>query len=357
MAGGVGTRFWPESRGNRPKQLLPLLDSKTMIETAVERLAELVPPERLLVATTERLVQPIRQVLPHLRPEAILIEPFKRDTAPCIGLAALQLLAIDPQAVMVVAPSDHVIQPKEEFQRAVRAAAALVEEDPSALVTFGIPPSYPAQTFGYIQRGEPVEKDYLAGLSCFRVKQFCEKPSREVAQSYVQSGSFYWNAGIFVWRAQTIWEALARYAPDVYQHLENIRQALGTSEWPQVLRSEFAAIRPISIDYAVMQNYPNTLVIEAPFKWDDLGNWRALERLYGQDLDGNILLAERHLCINARGNIVRASDPRHLIVLVGVEDLVVVCTPDATLVARKEDEEALRRVVPQLADLGWTEYL
>ncbi len=324
----------------------------------MERLAELVPPERLLVATTERLVQPIRQVLPHLRPEAILIEPFKRDTAPCIGLAALQLLAVDPQAVMVVAPSDHVIQ----SERGISAGNSCRRSTGGGR-SRGTDHFRHSTVLIRLRRSvissaaNSSRRTTSAGLSCFRVKQFCEKPSRELAQAYVQSGSFYWNAGIFVWRAQTIWEALARYAPDVYQHLETIRQALGTPEWPQVLRSEFAAIRPISIDYAVMQNYPNTLVIEAPFKWDDLGNWRALERLYDKDLDGNTLLAERHLCINARGNIVRTSDPRHLIVLVGVEDLVVVCTPDATLVARKEDEEALRRVVPQLADLGWTEYL
>ena len=357
MAGGLGTRFWPESRGSRPKQLLRLLDSQTMIELAVERLLDLVPPERLLVATTERLVEPIRALLPQLPPEAILIEPVKRDTAPCIGLAALRLLHRDPNAIMVVAPSDHVIRPKEEFQRAVRAAVRLVEEEPSALVTFGIRPTYPAETFGYIERGEFISRDYLGGLACFRVQRFCEKPSREVAEAYINAGTFFWNSGIFVWRAQTIWNALAQFAPDVHAGLARIQEALHLPNFEEIVRQEFGTIRPISIDYAVMEHYPHTLVIEAPFEWDDLGNWRALERILPQDVKGNTILASRSLLANATGNIVRSVDPHHLVVLVGVDNLIVVCTPDATLIARKEDEEALREVVPQLADRGWTEYL
>ncbi|MCS7237778.1 MAG: mannose-1-phosphate guanylyltransferase [Thermoguttaceae bacterium] len=357
MAGGVGTRFWPESRGHRPKQLLPLVDSRTMLEGAVDRLRPLVPPERLLIATTERLAPQIRQILPQLDPQAIFIEPVKRDTAPCIGLAAVYLLQSDPEAVMVVTPSDHVIEPEEEFLRAIRVGVRLVEENPAALVTFGIKPSYPAQTFGYIERGEPLHRDFLEGLLCYHARQFCEKPPREMAEAYLQAGTFYWNSGIFIWRADTILKALAEYAPDVYEPLLAIKEAFGEPNFDHILRERFAAIRPISIDYAVMQHYPHTLVIEAPFCWDDLGNWRALERVISQDPSGNTLMAARHLLIDARGNIVRSTDPHHLIVLVGVDDLVVVTTPDATLVARKDDEENLRRVVPLLADLGWTEYL
>lgn len=357
MAGGVGTRFWPESRGCRPKQLLPLVDSKTMLEAAVARLRPLVPPQRLLIATTERLVGAIRQLFPDLDPGAIFIEPVKRDTAPCIGLAAIYLLRADPEAIMVVTPSDHVIEPVEEFLRAIRVAVRLVEENPAALVTFGIKPTYPAQTFGYIERGEPLARDFLEGLPCYHARQFCEKPPREMAEAYLQAGTFYWNSGIFVWRAQTIVDALARYAPDVYEPLSEIGAAFGREDFDHILRERFAAVRPISIDYAVMQQYPQTLVIEAPFRWDDLGNWRALERVLPQDPAGNTVMAPRHLLIDARGNIVRSTDPHHLIVLVGVDDLVVVTTPDATLVARKDDEENLRRVVPLLADLGWTEYL
>lgn len=357
MAGGVGTRFWPESRGNRPKQLLPLVDSKTMLETAVERLRPLIPPERLMIATTERLVPRIRELLPELDPKSIFIEPLKRDTAPCIGLAAIFLLHHDPEALMVVTPSDHLIAPDHEFHRAIRAAVRLVEENPQVLVTFGVKPTYPAQAFGYIERGEPIERDYLEGLTCYQVRQFCEKPPREVAEAYVAAGSFYWNSGIFVWRASTILDAIAQFAPDVYQPLSRIAEALNGPNFDQVLREEFANIRPISIDYAVMQQYPTTVVIESPFQWDDVGNWRALERVLPPDPNGNTVMAARNLLIEAHGNIVRSTDPHHLVVLVGAEDLIVVATPDATLVARKDNEEALRRVVPLLADLGWTEYL
>ncbi len=357
MAGGIGTRFWPESRGLRPKQLLPLVNSKTMLETAVTRLRALIPPERLMIATTERLAPQIRELMPELNPNSIFIEPLKRDTAPCIGLAATYLVHNDPDAVMVVTPSDHLIAPEAEFHRAIRVAVRLVEENPDVLVTLGIRPTYPAPTFGYIERGERVEREFLEGLTCFQVRQFCEKPPRELAEAYLAAGTFYWNSGIFVWRASTILQALAQLAPDVYHCLARIAAAVDAPNFHDVLREEFAKIRPISIDYAVMQEYPTKLVIEAPFRWDDLGNWRALERVISPDSSGNTVMAGRHLLIDTRGSILRSTDPNHLVVLVGVEDLIVVTTPDATLVARKDDEEGLRRIVPLLADLGWTEYL
>ncbi len=197
MAGGSGTRFWPASRKLRPKQLLALAGNRTMIQSTVDRLGDLVPPERQLIVTNDILVDAVRQQLPDLPPENVVGEPCKRDTAPCVGLAAAMIHRIDPEGTMVVMPSDHVIASPEAFRSAIVAGEQLIEEDPSRIVTFGIRPTYPAESFGYVQRSAPITADGTA----FGVETFREKPDRATAQQYLSAGTFYWNSGIFLWRA------------------------------------------------------------------------------------------------------------------------------------------------------------
>ena len=370
MAGGTGTRFWPESRAQRPKQLLTMVGLSTMIRATLDRLGELVPPERVVVATTQQLAGKIAEELPELPHEAILAEPCKRNTAPCIGLAALCVSRHDPHATMVVMPADHVIGPNQLFQQSVRFAAGLVDLHPQRIVTFGIRPSYPAESFGYIERGEqmgplgdcPDFREAKMGLSpsgqpppVYQVKQFREKPDAETAAEYLASGRFYWNSGIFVWKARTILDALAEHQPEMYARLERIAEAAGTPGYEQVLAGEFAAIEGISIDYAVMEHATDVLMIEAPFDWDDLGSWQSLARLRGADEQGNTIAA-KHLGLNTKGTIVRGGG-EHLIVTLGLSDCIIVHTPDATLVANKHDEESIRRVVELLEEKGWEEYL
>jgi mannose-1-phosphate guanylyltransferase len=385
MAGGSGTRFWPESRADRPKQLLPMFGQKSLLQETVERLLGLVALERIWVATTERLAPAVAEQLPELRRDAILVEPCKRDTAACIGLAALRLIREDPEATMIVLPADQRIAPVEAFQQTLRLADQLVQEDASRLITFGIRPTYPAETFGYIERGEPIpppsgpeptepavkRETAPAGSApsalsepqseqCFyiyRVQKFHEKPKAATAQQYLASGRFYWNSGIFVWKAQTILAEIRRHQPAMYSHLDRIAQAADTPTFDQVLQEEFSAIQGISIDYAVMEHAENVLVVEAPFTWDDVGNWRALERWISADPQGNVLAAERPLLLDSAGCIVRSTDPKHLVVAVGLQDVLIVVTPDATLVADKRREESLRKVTQILAERGWTEYL
>ncbi len=213
MAGGAGTRFWPASRANWPKQLLALVGPRTMIQSTVDRLAGLVPAERTWVVTNQRLTGAISEQLPLVAPEQILSEPCKRDTAPCIGLAALEIVRHDPEAVMAVMPADHVIQPESAFTKAIEFAARLVADDPEQIVTFGIVPTYPAQSFGYIERGAPLASATGGEPAAYRVVQFREKPKADVARQYLDQGNFYWNAGIFVWRAQTILDSLAPISP------------------------------------------------------------------------------------------------------------------------------------------------
>lgn len=360
MAGGAGTRLWPESRAARPKQLLRLQGDRTMIQATVDRLGNLVPLERVLVATTAELAPRIAEALPYLPRTAILCEPYPRNTAPCIGLAAVRLLREDPQAVMAVLPADQVIEPAEAFQQAISTAAALVESDPRRLVTFGIRPTYPATTYGYIERGEPLPEAGLppaAGLSVFWVRRFREKPDLATAREFLAAGTFTWNSGIFVWKARTILDALAEHQPEIASRLERIAAAADRPEFADVLDREFAAMPKISIDYAVMEKASTVVTIEAPFAWDDVGSWLAMERHGSADANGNVVFADRHVELNATGNIVRSMDPRHLVVLAGVRDLVVVVTPDATLVADKRDEASLARITEEIRRRGWIEYL
>lgn len=352
MAGGAGTRFWPASRKLTPKQLLKLAGDESMIQSTVGRLGDLCPPENVLVVTNEVLVDPIREQLPGVPADSIIGEPAKRDTAPCVGLAAAWVMAQDPEAIMAVMPADHVIAPDNVFQDALRHAASLVEEDETRIVTFGIKPTYPAEVFGYIERSESVPG---AALPTFDVARFREKPDAQTAAEFLKAGTFYWNSGIFVWKAKTVFAALEKFEPEMAAHLKAIQGTIGTDSFGETLQKEFTAIKGTSIDYAVMERYDNVKVVEAPFQWDDLGNWTALPRQRGSDEEGNTIDA-KHLGIQTSNTIVR-SDDDHLIVTVGMKDCIVVRTADATLIANREDEAAIKEVVKQLGEKGWTEYL
>lgn len=357
MAGGAGTRFWPESRADFPKQLLTLTGDCSMIQTTVDRIKGLVPENRILVVTGEGLVENMVHQLPSVPRDSIIGEPCRRDTAPCIGLAALLCAEKDPQATMVVMPADHVIKQTEDFCAAIQYAAQLVENVPGRIATFGIPPAYPAETFGYIERDDRLaeDADNADGFSAFRVKQFREKPKADVAEQYLQAGTFYWNSGIFVWKATTILEELHRREPKMLAHLEAIASQRGSANFDEVFATEFAAIEGVSIDYAVMEHAEEIVVIEASFDWDDVGNWTAVGRLRGSDKDGNTIVG-RHLGIDTSDSIIRGQEG-HLVVTLGVQGLIVVQTPDATLVADRKSEESIRELVKMIKEKGWDEYL
>ena len=379
MAGGAGTRFWPESRQLRPKQLLPLVAERSMLQLTLDRLEGLVPPERTLVVTSAALADAVAEQLPQLPAQSIIGEPCKRDTAPCIGLAAMLVSRADPEAVMLVLPSDHVVRPEESFREALRLAVRLVEEAwpvtsdavtndaltndtktndsegrSGRIVTLGVRPTYPSESFGYIQRGD---RFAVAGtaLDVYRARQFREKPSAAVAREYLLSGDFYWNSGMFVWKARTILSALAARQEETHARLRRVADAWDSPQAQRMFAREYEAIRGISIDYAVMEHATDVLVIEAPFEWDDVGSWRSLARLRGADAQDNTIVA-RHLGLDTAGCIIRGPDD-HLIVTLGMKDCIVVHTPDATLVANKHDEEAIRKVVHLLEERGWREYL
>ena len=303
MAGGSGTRFWPESRKARPKQLLKLASERTMIQETADRVVPLISRDRIWVVTNAALADETARQLSEVPRENILVEPCGRNTAPCLGLAAIQLLACDPDAVMLVLPADHVIRPPEVFRSAVESAVELVEKSPETFVLFGVPPTYPATGFGYIERGTPVDG---TKTQAFSVNTFREKPDRATAADYIASNRFYWNCGIFVWRADRLLAALERFEPDMHTRLKALQSALGTPGWNNALAAEFPQMRSVSIDYAVLERSDNVCVLEAPFAWDDVGSWPALPRHLGTDENGNT--ADGPFCgVTTTGCIVRTT--------------------------------------------------
>jgi mannose-1-phosphate guanylyltransferase len=363
MAGGAGTRFWPESRAKLPKQLLPLAGERTMLQMTVDRLGLLAGEQNVWVLTGAGIINTARKQLPRVPYDHMIGEPCKRDTAPCIGLAALLIARKTPNAIMAVMPADQVISPDGEFQRCMSAAATLVGEKQGRIVTFGILPTYAATTFGYIERGERLhstlakQTDATSLLDVYQVARFREKPPAEIAKEYVDSGNFYWNSGIFVWSAATIISAMDQRQPETMQHLRKIVAAWDGHDAESVFAREFAEIKGISIDYAVMEQASDVAVIEAPFAWSDVGSWQAAAKTWPVKADeqGNTATG-KCVAIDTKNSILRTDD-KHLIAALGVNDLIIVHTPDATLVANRHDEESIRKITKLLEERGWKEYL
>jgi mannose-1-phosphate guanylyltransferase len=353
MAGGGGTRFWPRSRSSHPKQFLALAGDRSLLQQAYDRLESLVSPARVWVITGERHHDETARQLPTLTAGHVVGEPVGRDTAPCIGLGAALLTRQDPEAVMLVTPADHVIEPADEFRRAVHVAEQIADERKSALITFGIPPTYPATGYGYIHRGK--ELDRRQGIGIFEVRQFKEKPDRPTAERLATSGEYYWNSGIFVWKAATILDGLRQNQPKLHDAVQRIADAWDTPDRQAVLAREYEAMERISIDYAVMERAADVLVVDAPFRWDDVGSWLAVERMNPQDADGNTVLA-KHAGLRTK-NCVIVGDPAQFITTIGIQDLLIVQAGDAILIADRHDEGAVKELVEHLKKHGHEAFL
>lgn len=360
MAGGAGTRFWPESRRALPKQLMKLVGDQTMLQLAVARLDGLVPSEGVYVLTNEALTAEASAQLPQVPAANIIGEPVGRDTAACIGLGALVVRRQDLDGIMVVITADHLIRADDEFRRDAALAVELAQE-PGMIVTFGIRPTEAATVYGYIERGELLREEPASGpqapIRVYRVKQFREKPDRGAAQRYLDSGQFYWNSGMFVWRAQTILDSLRESTPTLHEALEGLEPALGTPGQQEAIARAYAGLDKVSIDYAVMEQARKVSVVEATFDWDDVGSWLSMERLQGQDENGNTVRG-RHVGLDTTGSVVWAG-PDHLVATIGVQDLVVVHTDDATLVCHRDRVDDIKRIVQDMETGGdeFREYL
>ena len=348
IAGGSGTRFWPVSTADRPKQFLPLFGQRTLLQATVDRLQGLVPPERTLIITAARFVPEVRAQLPHIPAPNVIGEPQARDTAAALVLAAIVCRRRFGNPVMVVLPADHVIEPAEEFHRAVRSAAAAASGT-RRLYTFGIRPAYPATGYGYLLAGERVEGP--EALAHFRVAQFREKPSREVAEAYVRDGNYYWNSGMFVWTTETFLAAVERHLPEHARRLFPLEAHVDAPSWEAQLDNAFGRVPKISVDYGVMEKADEVYMVAAPFRWSDVGGWAALAAFLERDAAGNAARGVVHT-LDAAGNVVFCEDGAEVVALIGVEDLIVVRSGNRTLVARKDRAEDIKRLVEAMHDNG-----
>jgi mannose-1-phosphate guanylyltransferase len=345
LAGGRGERFWPWSRQGRPKQLLPIAGAKTLLEETVERVLPAIPRDRVLLVTGQDLAGVISRQWPQLGDIRIIAEPMGRNTAAAIGLAAAQLHQENPEAVMAVLSADHQIQPQEGFLASLSLAAECARKE-NWLVTFGIPPSRAETGYGYIELGEKLHQD--TGGAIHRVKEFKEKPTRAVAQQFYLDGNHLWNSGMFVWKAKTILEAMARHMPDLYAGLEEMSGAKQGARREKVIAQVYERLPSVSIDYGVMEKADNVVVLRGEFLWDDVGTWSALKRIHKPDGDGNVVIGDA-LAVDSFECIL-ASEGKGLIATLGVSDLVVARVGDCVLVAHVSRTQELRKLVEKLGE-------
>jgi mannose-1-phosphate guanylyltransferase len=343
MAGGVGTRFWPRSRRRLPKQLLPIVSRRSMLQETVLRAGSVVPLEHVLVVTTAALVAAVRRQLPDVPPRNIIGEPTGRNTAACIGLAALRIEREDPSGVMVVLPADHLVTGAVAFRQAVRLASDLAREE--HLVTIGVSPTAAETAYGYIEWGRMI--GHTKGRAAWAAS-FTEKPTRERAERFLASGQYLWNSGMFVWRARAILREIDTHIPALGRQLAKLRPAVGSRRERAALERSYRAMPSISIDYGVLESAERVAVVRGRFGWSDVGSWAAMEGLWGAS-DGNAVQGTA-LAVDARGCIVSA--PERLVALCGVDDLVVVDAPDAVLVCHKHRAQDVRLIVQELGQRG-----
>ena len=344
MAGGRGTRFWPRSREKKPKHLLDIVSKRTIIQETVDRIKSLIEPANILVVTGKKHARELIKQLPEIPAQNIIIEPVGKNTAACIGLAALHIQKKVPDAVMVVLPSDHAIGDYRKYLEVISAAAKVAEQE-GGLVTIGIKPSGPQTGFGYIEQGQSLRN--VSGKKVFRVKSIREKPDLQKARKFVQSGKFYWNSGMFIWKASTLLENFQRFQPEMAIQLRQIADAGGVRS--RAFRRLYPRLQKISIDYALMEKVSNIYAVPADIGWNDVGSWAVVYELSPQDPEKNVR-PRASLSLDSHGNMVFS--PKKLVVTVGVQDLIVVETDDALLVCARDRSQDVGRAVQELDRLG-----
>jgi mannose-1-phosphate guanylyltransferase len=344
MAGGGGTRLWPVSRKNKPKQLLPLLGEETLFQSTVVRLTNLFPPERILVVTIAEQMAEMRGQVPLIPVENYLIEPAPRGTASVVGLAAAILHQRDPQAVMAIFPSDHHIRNRDLFHYLIRAAVDVAET--GCLVTLGIAPTSPSTAYGYIQQGAPLDGKF--NYPIYTVKRFMEKPDEKTAQQLIRTGDHSWNSGMFVWKTERILAEFARQMPELDSVLKQIAEA-DAPQRESVINLLWPGLKVETIDYGIMENAEHVAVLPASgLGWSDVGSWDSLFEVLLPDMTGNISVNGQHLAVETHNTLVYGEGSERLIVTIGMDDIVVVDTGDVLLICKADQSQQVRDVVAHL---------
>ncbi|MFA5253017.1 MAG: mannose-1-phosphate guanylyltransferase [Phycisphaerae bacterium] len=353
MAGGKGTRFWPRSREKKPKHLLDIISDKTIIQETVDRIKPLISPENILVVTGRKHAGTLIKQLPEIPPRNIIIEPQGKNTAACIGLAALHIHKIVPDDVMIVLPSDHVIADSKKYRQAIRTAAETASKE-NGMVTIGIKPSSVQTGFGYIERADLLK--IINNEEVFRVKSIREKPDFQQAKKFVESGHFYWNSGMFIWKTSVILKEISRWLPDLYSGLMKIDKVLGSPDEAGTVSRVYKKLTSISIDYGVMEKADNVFIIPGDFGWSDVGSWDTLADISSGDIKNNTSLGGSRTIIEDSENSL-VYNPGKLTALVGVKDLIIVETKDALLICKKGRSQDVKKIVEKLGTDKMKKYL
>jgi mannose-1-phosphate guanylyltransferase len=354
MAGGVGARFWPRSREKSPKQLLEIVGPGTMIQNVIHRIEPIIQADNILIITNKALKTGVSHQVPNIPMKNIIVEPVGRNTAPCVGLAALFIRRSDPQGVMMVLPSDHIIQNVEEFLRILELGINVAYSS-GALVTIGIQPNRPETGYGYIQvidEDDGTNPYFEKGV--YKVKTFAEKPDPPTAEMFLKSGDFFWNSGIFIWRVDVILREIEEHLPELYEGLMKIDRAIGSKDFDTVLSSVFGQIRSISIDYGVMEKAQRVYVIKGDFGWSDIGSWDEVYRITTKDENKNCLTG-KVIAKDTKGTMVYS--PKKLVATIGVEDLIIINTEDALLVCKAGRSQEVKEVVDHIKRKQMHDYL
>jgi mannose-1-phosphate guanylyltransferase len=348
MAGGGGTRFWPLSRQKKPKQLLNLSGNGLMINETIERISNIISKENIFIVTNEKQGEKMKGSVGDMIPsDHILLEPVARNTAACIGYAAVEIIKKYGDGIMCIFPADHYIKDQEEFDRILSQAIKEAEND-DKLVTIGIKPTFPSTGYGYINFEKTNEN------AVYNVNEFIEKPNYETAKKYMESGKYAWNSGVFIWKASVILHSFERFLPKVYHYLVSIAASIGTDNEYKIIQQLYSKIPSISIDYGVMERSDNVAVIIGDFGWSDVGSWDNLGVLYNVDEAGNVIKGEQ-VNINTKNCICYAEN--RLIATIGIENMIIVETEDAILVCRKDQAQQVKEVVENLKARGLEQYL
>jgi len=353
LAGGRGERFWPLSRRNRPKQLLPIVTDKSMLETTIERVAPIFPPERMWLVTGQEISNAVKICRGQIPETNVLTEPSSNNTCLAIGWAAVEIAERDPDATLVVLSADHAIKPQETFLKVLREGVRLAQSEPS-LVTIGIAPTRPETGYGYIEIGSHFASS--EGIASYQVDAFREKPDRDTAQEYYFDRRHLWNAGIFVWTVKSLLDAMEKHRPGVFTALQSYAKSIGKPNNTDALAELYSTTECISIDHAILEFADNVLVIRADMMWDDVGSWLALQRLKHSTADNNLMIGETVALDSFDMTIYNESDD--LVCAYGVSDLVVVRTKGVTMVAHKSRVDEIKHLIEHLrSDSRWETYL
>ena len=351
LAGGIGSRFWPKSRSSYPKQFLDILNSgKTLIQSTFERYAAFLPAENIFVVTVEEYIDIVKEQLPQLDPSNILAEPARKNTAPCIAYMAFKLIQKNPEASLIVAPSDHLVLDNEEFKNVTFKALEFAQHL-KAFVTLGIKPTYPNTGYGYIQHETLAVADDI-----YKVKTFTEKPDIEIARTFIASGDFLWNAGIFIWKVESIIKAFEQYQPEMYEVFAAEQQLFNTTKEQNALERIYPLCTNISIDYAIMEKANNVYVIPSSFGWSDLGTWNSAYDNLEKDYLGNAVAGDNVMIIDATKCMVSAPHEK-LLLLQGLDDFIVVDSEDVLLICKKDNEQQIKEYVAEVKRNKGDKYL